>query len=153
MFKKKAPLYDYDFYFASPFFNNEQVEREERLKEKLRKLGFSVFSPKESCHLSPITALSVQEQVFVNNCQMILRSKAVFAITDGKDVGTIWECGFAYGFSKPIVYYAETLGDNMFNLMLAQSGSMVCLKEEHIEKGALEYVLDGGTYRYGGTVE
>lgn len=33
-------------YFASPFFNEEQVEREERLKAKLRSLGFFCMEPK-----------------------------------------------------------------------------------------------------------
>ena len=34
-------------YFASPWFTPEQEEREERLKAKLRSLGFDVHSPKE----------------------------------------------------------------------------------------------------------
>ena len=44
------------------------------------------------------------------------------AITDEKDIGTIWEAGYAYGIGKEIVYYAETLGDNPFNVMLGKSG-------------------------------
>ena len=44
------------------------------------------------------------------------------AITDEKDIGTIWEAGYAYGIGKEIVYYAETLGNNPFNVMLGKSG-------------------------------
>ena len=44
------------------------------------------------------------------------------AITDEKDIGTIWEAGYAYGIGKEVVYYAETLGNNPFNIMLSESG-------------------------------
>ena len=35
-------------YFASPWFNPDQAEREERVKGRLRELGFNVWSPKEN---------------------------------------------------------------------------------------------------------
>ena len=39
-------------------------------------------------------------------------------------MGTIWEAGVAYQSKKPIIYYAETLGDKPFNLMLAMTGKV-----------------------------
>ena len=35
-------------YLASPWFNDEQAERENRIKEKLREIGFDVYSPREN---------------------------------------------------------------------------------------------------------
>ena len=124
-------------YFASPWFNPEQAEREERVKGRLRELGFNVWSPKDNSSLSPITDPVIREKIFSANVENIKSCNILFAITDGKDMGTIWEAGFANGLnaSDPlglnanpikIVYYCETLGpDGQFNLMLAQSGDIV----------------------------
>lgn len=144
----------YDFYFASPFFRPDQIEREERLKEKLRELGYKVFSPKENCNLSPISDPVIQDRVFKANCDSIRDSAAVFAITDTKDMGTIWEAGYAFGIGKPVLYYAETLGDGQFNLMLAKSGQGVFLNFDEVTREAIDEILyDGKIKEYGGIIE
>ena len=135
-------------YFASPWFNPEQAEREDRVKNRLRELGFNVWSPKENSSLSPITDPVIREKIFSANVEHIKSWDIIFAITDGKDMGTIWEAGYANGlnalakntFGKGvkqivIVYYCETLGPNgQFNLMLAQSGDIVVTKFEDLDK-------------------
>ena len=143
----------YDFYFASPFFNEEQVEREERMIKHLRNLGFSVFSPKEASLLDAKASQTSRKQTFEGNCEAINNSRAVFAVTDGKDVGTIWEAGYAYGINKPVIYFAETLGDNKFNLMLAQSGRDVFMSQDEVTYGALIDSLNGASRRYRGDIE
>lgn len=117
-------------YFASPFFTPEQVEREERLKNKLRALGYEVWSPKENFVCPPNANSETRAKTFKGNVKAILESDIVFAVTDGKDVGTIWEAGFAFAISliaefPKIVYYCETLNGGQFNLMLAESGNVV----------------------------
>lgn len=150
----------FKIYFASPFFNPEQVEREERLKAKLRELGFEVYSPKEACHLKMDATIEEQQKVVDDNLINIFTADIVFAVTDGKDVGTIWEAGFAnglnyygskfnglqtqydktdteakylYGTQKIIVYYCETLPPGAkFNVMLARSADLVYTKYEDL---------------------
>ena len=143
----------YDFYFASPFFNDEQIEREERMIAHLRNLGFLVFSPKEACHLEATAGIEARHNTFNMNIEAIRRSKAVFAVTDGKDVGTIWEAGYAFGINKPVIYFAETLGTNKFNLMLAQSGRDVYLKQEEVTYNSLIDSLCGVVRDYRGDIE
>ena len=143
----------YDFYFASPFFNNEQVEREERMIRHLRSNGFTVFSPKEACKLDAKASQQSREEVFKGNCEAIKQSRAVFAVSDGKDMGTIWEAGYAYGIGKPVIYFAETLGDNQFNLMLAQSGRDVFLSQNEATYGSLIDALNGVVRKYRGDIE
>jgi len=129
-------------YFASPWFTPEQEEREERLKAKLRSLGFNVHSPKEEAVCGEISDPETRQKIFKGNTDAIDDCEILFAITDGKDMGTIWEAGYAYGlnmlprFFKPIkiVYYCETLGNGQFNLMLAQSGDIVITKFEDVDK-------------------
>ena len=132
-------------YFASPWFTPEQEEREDRVKNKLRSLGFNVWSPKDNCACSPIADEETRKRVFNANVKNIMNCDIIFAITDGKDMGTIWEAGFACGINKlkkfmnaeqiKIVYYCETLGPNgQFNLMLAQSGDIVITEYEDLNK-------------------
>lgn len=148
-----SEAFEYDFYFASPFFNPEQVEREERMIKHLRGLGFRVFSPKEACHLNPKADGNMREKVFNDNCNAIDNSRAVFAVTDGKDMGTIWEAGYAYGTRKPIIYFAETLGNNNFNLMLAESGRDVYLSQSEVTYGSLIDSLNGVKRKFRGDIE
>lgn len=144
----------HDIYFASPFFTPEQVEREERLKRILRGIGFTVYSPKENSNLVPNATQSDREKVFSDNKEAIENCLAVFAITDGKDVGTIWEAGYAHAIGKPVIYYAETLGNNQFNLMLAQSGNLIYTSDEHISAKEILYAIAGNKITtYKGEIE
>lgn len=154
---------DMKVYFASPWFNPDQAEREDRVKSKLRELGFNVWSPKDNCVCSPIADKAMREKVFCDNCNNIEDCDILFAITDGKDMGTIWEAGYACGYNERqravgydpiiIVYYCETLGPNgQFNLMLAQSGNIVITKFEDLDK--LPALLQSGEgMAYAGIVE
>ena len=114
--------YEYDFYLASPFFNDNQIQREEAVKNALRKEGYTVYSPRENGVLTPDATDEVRTKIFKENCEAIQKSHRILAITDEKDIGTIWEAGYAYGIGKEVVYYAETLGNNPFNVMLGKSG-------------------------------
>ena len=114
--------YEYDFYLASPFFKDSQIQREEAVKIALRVHGYRVYSPKENGVLTPDATDEVRTKIFKENCEAIQKSHRILAITDEKDIGTIWEAGYAYGIGKEIVYYAETLCNNPFNVMLGKSG-------------------------------
>lgn len=114
--------YEYDFYLASPFFKDTQIQREEAVKNLLRNEGYTVYSPRENGVLTPDATDEVRTKIFKENCEAIQKSHRILAITDEKDIGTIWEAGYAYGIGKEIVYYAETLGNNPFNVMLGKSG-------------------------------
>lgn len=147
-------------YLASPWFNPEQDEREQRVKSRLRELGFEVFSPREASELPNDASEEDQQKVFDIDVDNIISNDAVFAITNGKDMGTIWETGFAFGYSRasdkvnvPIIYFAEGL-NGPFNLMLARSGVLVYtdldkVTYEEIEKA----VLSGEHKSYKGEIE
>lgn len=169
---------NYKVYFAAPWFTEAQEEREERLKKKLRELGFDVFSPKEDCNITGTFAdPNVQKKVFDANISNIDNADILFAVTDGKlgtcteldkygsminaiDSGTMIESGYAYNnkrkTGKPyIVYYAETLGNGKFNLMLAQSSDIVITKYEDMDKlpEMIEEIISGKSIEYKGMIE
>ena len=119
---EQVNYYKYDFYLASPFFKDTQIQREEAVKNALRNEDYTVYSPRENGVLTPDATDEVRTKIFKENCEAIQKSHRILAITDEKDIGTIWEAGYAYGLGKEVVYYAETLGDNPFNVMLGKSG-------------------------------
>lgn len=146
-------------YFASPWFRPDQAEREDRVKSKLRELGFNVWSPKDNCVCSPIAGEDMRKKVFSDNVNNIADADIIFAITDSKDMGTIWEAGYACGMNRTrdkkitVVYYCETLGpDGQFNLMLAQSGDIVIT--DFNDLNMLPWLIESGEGRgYVGIVE
>lgn len=146
-------------YFASPFFNDEQNEREERVKTRLRELGFDVWSPKENCICPPNASSELRKSTFNDNCRNIEQSDILFAITDGKDMGTIWEAGYACGLNQlkhkciKIIYYCETLGNAPFNLMLAQSGDIIITNFDDIESKIKLLNMEGEQYEFTGDIE
>ena len=133
---KQINYYEYDFYLASPFFKDSQIKREESVKNALRNEGYTVYSPRENGVLTPDATDEVRTKIFKENCEAIQKSHRILAITDEKDIGTIWEAGYAYGIGKEVVYYAETLGNNPFNVMLGKSGIGIFTKYNDLIEAA-----------------
>lgn len=144
-------------YFASGFFNPAQIEEEDRVKAKLRELGFDVFSPKEFFVLKPDASEEDRNRIFAENIKRITECDVFFGITDYKDMGTLWECGAVFGINsqtankRKIVYYAETLPEGaQFNVMLQKSADVVITKFEDLDK--LPEWLETG-HKYEGKVQ
>jgi nucleoside 2-deoxyribosyltransferase len=115
-------------YLASPWFKPETAERQSRICQYMTEKGFIVFNPRKNIVTTDSTK-DAQTNAFLGNLKAINDADVIVAITDGKDMGTIWESGYAFARKKPIIYYTETLGNNQFNLMLAKSGVAVCRNE------------------------
>lgn len=136
-------------YIAAPFFNPDQVTRVALVETLLEKHGLTYFSPRKQSAIGPISSPEVRKQSFEMNIDGIEDSEFVIAITDGKDMGTIFEAGHAYASDIPVIYVAFTLGkDGMFNLMLAESGKAACKTVEELEAAIL-----GDEIYYEGLIE
>lgn len=110
-------------YLAGGWFSPEQEEEHTRIYN-LIKDEYDVFNPKLASLVKPDSTQDNMTQTLLGNLDAIQNADIVLVITDRKDMGTIWEAGYAYANQKPIVYYAETLGNRPFNLMLAKTGSV-----------------------------
>ena len=121
-------------YIAAPFFNADQINVVEQIKFVLSQWGIEYYSPKDELLCKPDSSKQEREKAFSSNLEAIEKSDYVIAVTDGKDMGTIFECGYAYSRDVPIVYVALTLGENPFNLMLAESGHRVCTTMQQLEQ-------------------
>lgn len=128
----------YDFYLASPFFNDSQVDRMMKVLGVLRSKGYSVYAPYEHGIVGDKLDKNLIKTIFMSNVEAIRSSKNVIAITDEKDMGTIWEAGYAYGKGIPIIYYCETIGNNPFNIMLSESAIGIFKDIDSLKKAACD---------------
>jgi nucleoside 2-deoxyribosyltransferase len=107
-------------YLASPFFNQEEVDFVEKVRDKLMGIGFNVYSPKDCGGMFGVDKDKSQaEDVFNTDCNALATCPVMVAIIDDFDPGTIWEIGAGYAASKRII----TISRNGYglNIMLAFS--------------------------------
>ena len=110
-------------YLASPFFDDAELERVDKVKEILDLKGLEVFSPKEhqNEHLE-FGSIEWRKATFDNDVKHIDWCDVVVAIIckgNYDDSGTAWELGYAYATNKPVVLVNIT-GETI-NLMIADS--------------------------------
>lgn len=113
------------FYIASGWFNEEQANDLEYIKGVLDRFGIKYFSPKDEFNCPPNSSEQQRRMCFSMNINAIDSTEHVIVNTRDKDMGTLFEAGYAYAKRKDIIYVAFDLKGS-FNLMLAQSGSVVC---------------------------
>ena len=128
-------------YLASPFFDDAELERVDKVKEILNSKGLDVFSPKEhqNEHLE-FGSIEWRKATFENDVKHIDWCDVVVAIIckgNYDDSGTAWELGYAYATNKPVVLVNIT-GETI-NLMIADSIHALItsydeLKEYNFEK-------------------
>lgn len=111
-------------YIASGWFSPLQENARQELLTACREAEISVYSPKEDFLYIP--DLTPASDVFTENVRQILNCDFLLASTEGKDMGTLFECGFAFANKIPIVYYYK--GEGKFNLMLSESAHIVCTR-------------------------
>lgn len=144
-------------YLAGGWFSDEQMDRLLYVRDSLKVIGFDVYSPKDEALCSQDASQDFREEVFKGNVSAIKEASFMFAITNCKDPGTLFECGVAYSNRIPIVYFAEGL-DGPFNLMLAQSGNHVITSRTQLLKDmesveVLESLLTNNKIKYSGGIE
>ncbi|MFC6274665.1 nucleoside 2-deoxyribosyltransferase [Levilactobacillus tangyuanensis] len=115
-----------NIYLAGPFFDDEQIERIERVEKALAAnptIGH-VFSPR----LDEIPGLTMgtpewATQTFQMDVSQIDKADVVVALSDfvddQVDSGTAFEIGYAFHSKKPVVLLHEK--KTILNLMLAES--------------------------------
>jgi nucleoside 2-deoxyribosyltransferase len=123
-------------YLASGWFNPTQDAELTQLEKIFdeRADSFELASPRRIFVCPPNAPKSVQDETFTGNLHHIQTADFLLVNTRDKDIGTIWETGYAYAFDKPIIYFCAGLPKGAkFNLMLARSGIKVCTSFKQLE--------------------
>ena len=96
-------------YLASGWFNPTQAAELDRLEEIFdnRSSFIDLASPRRIFVCPPDAPKSVQDETFSGNLHHIETADFLLVNTRDKDIGTIWESGYAYAFNKPIIYFAR----------------------------------------------
>lgn len=119
-----ATIFDYEAYIAGGWFSPEQEKALDELEGFIKKHFKHYFSPREHNNAKG----QKLEDIFQKNIQALDNADIIIASTIGKDMGTLWECGYAYARELQVIYYAP--GIEKVNLMLAKSGRVArSLKE------------------------
>jgi nucleoside 2-deoxyribosyltransferase len=118
---------------ASGWFNPVAEAELTELENILAEAGLDVASPRKIFICPPGASHEVQEETFRGNLHHIETSNFVLCNTRDKDMGTIFEAGYAFKANVPIVYFCQGLKGN-FNLMLSRSGVKVCTTYDELRK-------------------
>jgi len=123
-------------YLASGWFNPTQDAELTQLEKIFddRAEHFELASPRRIFICPPNAPKEVQDETFEGNLHHIKTADFLLVNTRDKDIGTIWEAGYAFAFDRPIAYFCAGLpAGAKFNLMLARSGIKVCTSFEELE--------------------
>ena len=122
-------------YLAAGWVNPVQAEEFTRLDEICdSRKWIDLASPRRIFVCPPDAPKEAQDATFSGNLHHIKTADFLIVNTRDKDIGTIWEAGYAYANDVPIVYFCQGLPDTAkFNLMLARSGVKVCTSYEQLE--------------------
>lgn len=123
-------------YLASGWFNPTQDAELTQLEKIFdeRAEYFELASPRRIFICPPNAPKEVQDETFSGNLHHIETADFLLVNTRDKDIGTIWEAGYAYAHKRPIIYFCAGLPEGAkFNLMLARSGIKVCTSFEQLE--------------------
>lgn len=115
----------YDVYVAGPFFNPVHIAEMEAIEDILASANYKMFRPRfDSVDLGKDSSPLARKQAFNDDVEAIEQSAFMLANTRDKDMGTVFEVGYAYKAGVPVIGFAGGLPEGApFNIMLA--GSMV----------------------------
>ena len=119
-------------YIASPFFNEEQLALVKSIEYALESAGIDYYSPRSEGVLLDLTEEERQAnktRIYECNIENIENCTHMLAVIDGRDIGTIWEMGYATAIGRPIVTLSNH--DYGLNVMIAESVQAHTLSIEH----------------------
>lgn len=138
-------------YICSGFFNSDQTAKLEVMLNECKLLKLNIYSPKDDFLYIP--GKTNPQEVFNENLAQIQQSDMLLVSTAGKDMGALWECGYAYALNIPLVFYYPDKG--IFNLMLSQSARAVLTSNKELSD-YLRIIRDTNTLpliKYKGDIE
>lgn len=114
----------YDFYLAGPFFNEQQIDMQEKIESLMAVQGKKCFSPrKDAGTLGKNPTLEDMNRVFNADLDAINHCKYLFANVSFRDTGTSVEIGYALSRNIPVIlFWNEHVHDSEHvNLMIASA--------------------------------
>lgn len=109
-------------YLAGPWFYGDQPEKLSKVESCLDSFKeLDVYSPRRETQVKPDSTKAERRVTFLADVKHVKEADIIVALVDDSDKGTLFECGLAYAFGVPILYYSEYAEKKPFNLMLIES--------------------------------
>lgn len=102
---------EFHVYLAGPFFNIAQRWLVEEARLALLGMGLQVFSPLHD------VGLGLAHDVAPKDIDGLKASRAVLALVDGLDTGTVFEIGYARSLGKPVVVLAQSTPEEPLKML------------------------------------
>ena len=119
-------------YIAAPFFNPVQLAKVQNIEHALN--GVCAYhSPRSVSVLQDIPEEDRREHIirtFVNNIDRLDWCTHMVAVIDDRDIGTLWEMGYAY--AKGVIITSYSGSGYGLNVMLSESVIYHCINIEQI---------------------
>lgn len=98
----------YDVYLAGGWFSPAQRLALDNAKAMLKAADKTFYDPETMCLCPEDAGLDFSAYVLAENRRQIEQCSSVLASIEGKDMGTVWEVGYALGIGKTVEYYVGT---------------------------------------------
>lgn len=129
-------------YLASGWFNKAQIQRLNEMELAVSLFNFDVYNPRKESIYKPSTGMEGATDIVQANIDAIHDCDFMLISTEGKDMGTLYECGYADANKVPLVFYFPHK-DMTFNIMLAAKARAVLTSYDELVE-YLKIVADGG---------
>lgn len=117
--ERRANRAGYDVYLAAPFFHTGQLWLMEEANLALRGMGLRTFSPYHD------VGLGRAQEVAARDIEGLRASRAVLALVDGQDAGTLYEVGFARALGLPVVALAQATAEEPLKMLVGTGCDVV----------------------------
>jgi len=148
-------------YLASPWFNDDQMSRMKSVLGVLHDWEAAgehrkVYAPYVEMLCPPDAGPDQRRKTYVTNVREAAFADVLVAVTDGKDIGTLYELGYAAcarewssahesedgrrpAYGPVLIGVALTLGNAPFNLMLAEGLDVICKSLDDLYNVLIHY--------------
>jgi nucleoside 2-deoxyribosyltransferase len=110
---------EFHVYLAGPFFNISQRWLVEEARLALLGMGLRVFSPLHD------VGMGRAHDVAPKDIEGLKASRAVLALVDGLDTGTVFEIGYARSLGLPVVVLAQSTPEEPLKMLAGTSCDVV----------------------------
>jgi nucleoside 2-deoxyribosyltransferase len=110
---------EFDVYLAGPFFNIAQRWLVEESRLALLGMGLRVFSPLHD------VGMGRAHDVAPKDINALKLSRAVLALVDGLDAGTLFEIGYARSLGRPVVVLAQSTPEEPLKMLTGTACDVV----------------------------
>jgi nucleoside 2-deoxyribosyltransferase len=110
---------EFHVYLAGPFFNIAQRWLVEESRLALLGMGLRVFSPLHD------VGMGRAHDVAPKDIEALKVSRAVLALVDGLDAGTLFEIGYARSLGRPVVVLAQSTPEEPLKMLTGTSCEVV----------------------------